>query len=85
MRPIHSPATASGVSARTRFAVALVVPRAVAFSGSDRLGEEDGVFAESEDDEQIIERVAGLDIGKVEVVCCVRCPHQRARNDGSRR
>lgn len=32
------------------------------------------VFAESEDDEQIIERVAALDIGKAEVVCCVRLP-----------
>lgn len=32
------------------------------------------VFAESVDDEQIIERVAALDIGKAEVVCCVRLP-----------
>jgi len=32
------------------------------------------VFAESEDDERIIERVAALDIGKAEVVCCVRLP-----------
>jgi transposase len=32
------------------------------------------MFAESEDDEQIIERVAALDIGKAEVVCCVRLP-----------
>ena len=32
------------------------------------------VFVESEDDEQIIERVAALDIGKAEVVCCVRLP-----------
>lgn len=32
------------------------------------------VFAESEDDEQIIERVAALDIGKAEIVCCVRLP-----------
>src|SRR5680860_208474 len=30
------------------------------------------MFAESQDDEQIIERVAALDIGKAEVVCCVR-------------
>lgn len=30
------------------------------------------VFAESQDDEQIIERVAALDIGKAEIVCCVR-------------
>ena len=32
------------------------------------------VFVESDDDEQIIERVAALDIGKAEVVCCVRLP-----------
>nr|MBF6558494.1 IS110 family transposase [Acidimicrobiales bacterium] len=32
------------------------------------------MFSESQDDEQIIERVAALDIGKAEVVCCVRLP-----------
>jgi transposase len=32
------------------------------------------VFVESQDDEQIIERVAALDIGKAEIVCCVRLP-----------
>ena len=32
------------------------------------------MFAESVDDEQIIERVAALDIGKAELVCCVRVP-----------
>jgi transposase len=40
------------------------------------------VFVESSDDEQIIERVAALDIGKAEVVCCVRLP---AAEDGGRR
>ncbi|GAB4098175.1 IS110 family transposase [Sinomonas halotolerans] len=40
------------------------------------------MFAESEDDEQIIERVAALDIGKAELVCCVRLP---ARASGRRR
>jgi transposase len=49
-------------------------PRAVAFNWSDRLEEEGEVFSESEDDEQIIERVAALDIGKAEIVCCVRLP-----------
>ena len=34
------------------------------------------MFVESSDDEQIIERVAALDIGKAEVVCCVRLPAQ---------
>ncbi len=37
---------------------------------------------ESSEDEQIIERVAALDIGKAEVVCCVRLP---AAKDGGRR
>jgi len=40
------------------------------------------VFAETQDDEQIIERVAALDIGKAEVVCCVRLP---AAEGGKRR
>jgi transposase len=38
------------------------------------------MFVESNDDEQIIERVAALDIGKAEVVCCVRLP----RPDGEK-
>jgi transposase len=37
------------------------------------------VFAESEDEEEIIERVAALDIGKAEVVCCVRLPAPAGR------
>ena len=32
------------------------------------------MFTESSDDEQIIERVAALDVGKAEIVCCVRLP-----------
>lgn len=40
------------------------------------------MFCESQDDEQIIERVAALDIGKAEVVCCVRLP---ALGPGKRR
>lgn len=32
------------------------------------------MLAESHDEEQIIARVAALDIGKAEVVCCVRVP-----------
>jgi transposase len=39
------------------------------------------VFAESSDDEQIIARVAALDIGKAGVVCCIRIPAA----DGARR
>ena len=40
------------------------------------------MFSPSVDDEQIIERVAALDIGKAEVVCCVRLP---APGGGKRR
>jgi transposase len=32
------------------------------------------MFAESTDEEQIIDRVAALDIGKAELVCCVHVP-----------
>ena len=32
------------------------------------------MFAASSDDEQIIERVAALDVGKAEIVCCIRLP-----------
>ena len=44
------------------------------------------MFAESGDDEQIIERVAALDIGKAELVCRVRVAPGRAdRSGGCRR
>jgi len=33
------------------------------------------MLVEVEDNEQLVERVAALDIGKAEVVCCVRVPH----------
>ena len=32
------------------------------------------MLEETQDDEEIIERVAALDIGKAELVCCVRVP-----------
>lgn len=37
------------------------------------------VLAESDDEEEIIARVAALDIGKAELVCCVRVPTARGR------
>ena len=37
------------------------------------------MLAESHDEEQIIARVAALDIGKAELVCCVRLPAPRGR------
>ena len=41
------------------------------------------MFAESSDDEQIIERVAALDIGKAEIVCCVRLPAADGETQGA--
>jgi transposase len=43
------------------------------------MGEDVAVLAESDDKEEIIARVAALDIGKAEVVCCVRLPPQQGR------
>jgi len=40
------------------------------------------VLEETQDEQEIIERVAALDIGKAELVCCVRVPDPRG---GSRR
>ena len=37
------------------------------------------MLAESDDKEEIIARVAALDIGKAELVCCVRLPAPRGR------
>ena len=37
------------------------------------------MLVEAHDDEQIIERVAALDIGKAEAVCCVRVPGEGGR------
>jgi hypothetical protein len=43
------------------------------------------MLAESNDEENIIERVAALDIGKAELVCCVRIPAPEGRQRGCRR
>ena len=37
------------------------------------------MLAEAVDREEIIERVAALDVGKAEVVCCVRVPGEGGR------
>jgi transposase len=34
------------------------------------------MLTETQDNEEIIARVAALDIGKAELVCCVRVPHE---------
>ena len=41
-------------------------------------GRECLVLTETQDQEEIIARVAALDIGKAEVVCCVRVPQDNA-------
>jgi len=43
-------------------------------AGGDRW--EGGVLEESHDTEEIVQRVAALDIGKAELTCCVRVPGQ---------
>ena len=37
------------------------------------------MLRETQDEEQIIERVAALDIGKAELMCCVRVPDEARR------
>jgi transposase len=37
------------------------------------------VLEETQDTEELIERVAALDIGKAELVCCVRVPGEGKR------
>jgi len=34
------------------------------------------VLAEAQDNEELIERIAALDVGKAELMCCVRVPGQ---------
>jgi hypothetical protein len=38
-------------------------------------GKEGGVLEETHDSEELIQRVAALDIGKAQLVCCVRVPN----------
>jgi transposase len=38
-------------------------------------GKEGGVLEETHDSEELIGRVAALDIGKAQLVCCVRVPN----------
>jgi hypothetical protein len=45
--------------------------RAAVFPPTARGGQ---VLTQTQDNEEIIERVAALDIGKAELVCCLRVP-----------
>jgi transposase len=49
------------------------LPRATALVAAD--GKEGGVLEETHDSEELIGRVAALDIGKAQLVCCVRVPN----------
>jgi hypothetical protein len=43
------------------------------------------MLTRTQDDEEIIERVAALDIGKAEVMCCLRVPDEDHPGGGCRR
>jgi transposase len=43
------------------------------------------VLEETQDTEELIGRVAALDIGKAALVCCIRVPGQGKRGGGCRR
>ena len=43
------------------------------------------MLEETQDTEELIERVAALDIGKAELVCCVRVPGEGKRAGACRR
>jgi len=43
------------------------------------------MLEQTQDEQEIIQRVAALDIGKAELVCCVRVPDPRVGLGGSRR
>src|SRR5450759_4103680 len=70
------------LSTRTRF---VTVPAAPAVNHLRVLVitvREEAVLEETQDEQEIISRVAALDIGKAELVCCVRVPDPKG---GSRR
>jgi hypothetical protein len=58
-------------------------------AGSGRLrfrdGKEARMLTQTQDSEEIIARVAALDIGKAELVCCVRSRMRTGRGGGCRR
>ena len=43
------------------------------------------VLEETKETEELIARVAALDIGKMELVCCIRCPVRAGGPSGCRR
>src|SRR5829696_2496437 len=65
------------LSTRIRFRLSLWLLRATVLLSGRRGGGR--VLEETNDTEELIERVAALDIGKAELVCCVRVPGQGKR------
>jgi hypothetical protein len=63
--------------------VALRLLRATARCWSER--REAGVLEETQETEEIIQRVAALDVAKAELTCCVRVRARAAQAGGSRR
>jgi hypothetical protein len=62
------------VSTRISFRPVLWLLRAAVLVAIDSQGGR--VLEETQDTEEVIARVAALDIGKAELVCCVRVPGQ---------
>src|SRR6266480_1199551 len=62
------------LSTRIRFACRPAAPAGTARWSSEP--REAGVLEETQETEEIIERVAALDVGKAELTCCVRVPGQ---------
>ena len=60
------------VSTRIRFAVPRWLPRVTVVASDEGVL----MLEEARDTGEIIERVAALDIGKAELVCCVRVPDE---------
>ena len=64
---------------RARGLDSVVSLRLPGVAGADRIDGEVAVVESVVDDDAIVERVAGLDVGKEEVVCCVRVPDRAGR------
>src|SRR5674536_258634 len=58
--------------------VPLQLPRAAGPTVQRRAWEEPAMLAPTQDAEQVVERIAALDIGKAELGCCVRVPDVQA-------
>lgn len=69
--PVRTVVGAAGSSPKVELAIPAEAARRRRLSGKEA-----GVLAEAQDNEDIILRVAALDVVKAELVCCVRVPRQ---------